>query len=128
MATIPAASRLCPVAAEATTLETSTIRATTGTGGLPPRVQQAPGPATCSLVTWGAVSAPAHDSAVLSVVSGIDDSLTIRPFDSFSAFPSGEADFFKVEDGSGCAAQVEVEGKNEVDGRQDNYPCAVLTS
>jgi hypothetical protein len=34
----------------------------------------------------------------------------------------------KLEDERGCAAQDEVEGKNEVDGRPDNYPCAVLTS
>ena len=65
-------------------LETSTIRATTGTGGLPPRMGPALGTATCSLDSrMSTATSTTHGTASLSVVSGIDDNLTIRLFDSF---------------------------------------------
>jgi hypothetical protein len=45
-------------------------------------------------------TAAALETAFLSVASGIDDSLTIRIFDSFAAFPSGEAVFLRLRTGA----------------------------
>ncbi len=68
-----AASRPCPVAAEATSVGPSTISEATATGGVPLRPDQTLGTATCSLVIpLSPEITTTYVTAFLSVASGID--------------------------------------------------------